>query len=581
MSDKKKIAGIGIAAAIVVVIIIAIFLSNNNAGNSKDNSADNGANNQTEEQVKQESTLTLVKGENGTADIYTSQFDSIDNVYSAKKSKSVLSQLETLQEENKYTAESPLFVYNAFGTNELSYYTSFETEMEAYLEYTVSTDDETIPEFTRTAEILSGEKVTKKHQYQLIGFVPGVQNYVTLRLFKEDGSLLEEHYFSGFTAELADEFDITVNVEDGTSDQALTEGLYAYFTMDNNAKEEGCDILCYDNDGIIRSVYPVKAYRAARIEQIGENLLYATSNSKFALVSKLGQVLRTYVIGDYSYHHDYRYYEPSNTLYLLATNRKDENHYVEDLLLSLNLETGEYTETIDFKDLFPDMYGEAVANYDEDPTKTEAIDWIHHNSLTFVGSDNEMIFSSRELSAVISVTNILTKPEIKYIIADEFIFKGYEAEKYLLKKDTSDGDFKYQYGQHDVSYGADDSLEDGCYYLTMYDNNAGWSHSRPNLDWSGLEGVGTGLMASTNKGVSSYFYKYLVNEKEGTFKLVDSVALVYSGIVSNAGYVGDNIVTSSGTAKQYAEYDREGNLIRAFVSNRNNFNYRVIKYPFL
>lgn len=573
MSSKKAKWTVIVAVLVVCMIGAGIWF-----GMSK--KALNSGNN-SHSQEKEEKTLELVTSDDVSVEYYTSSFDSYDNIFSQKKSASVMRQIKELQENNAYTVEKPLLIRNAFGTNECSYYIAFNTDEEVYLEYSVSVPNSSISDFTRVAKIASGEAVTKEHSYQLIGFVPGVKNDITLRLYKEDGTLVQQQVFSGLTVEATNQIQTELETEDGTSSNELTDGLFAVFTSNVNQSDEGYDILCYDNDGILRSVYPVKAYRAVRIVQVGDNIMYAVSAHKLVLVSPLGQVLRTYTLGDYTYHHDYQYDEATNSLYLLANDKRDPNHYIEDIVISLNLETKEVKEVIDFKDLFPDMYPLAIPANDEDPNDKTSTDWIHFNSLSFVESANEMVFSSREYSAIISVKNVLTQPEIKYIIGDDFIFKGFESEKYLLDKDLSDGDFKLQYGQHDVMYEKDETLEEGCYYLTMYNNNAGWSNSRKDYDWSQVEGVGTGLMAASTPGVSSYYYKYLVNENEGTFRLVESFPVDYSGIVSNAGYVGENIVTSSGTAKVFAEYTKEGELIRKFYNGRQNFNYRVFKYDFL
>lgn len=575
MSSKKAKWAVIVAVLAICVIGAGIWVGIAMKASKTDNNR-----NSSTQKVK-EKTLQLVDSDGDSTEYYTSTFDSYDNIYSQKKSASVMRQIKELQEQHAYTAQNPLLIRNAFGTNECSYYIAFKTEEAVYLEYTVSAKESSIPDFTRVAKIASGEAVTKEHAYQLIGFVPGVENDVTLRLLNENGKLVKEHVLKGLTVEATNQIQAKLETEDGTSSSDLTDGLFAVFTSNVNQSDEGYDILCYDNDGILRSVYPVKAYRAVRIVQVGENIMYAVSAHKLALVSPLGQVLRTYTLGDYTYHHDYQYDEATNSLYLLANDLRDENHYIEDIVISLNLETKEVKEVIDFKDLFPDMYPLATPANDEDLNDKISTDWIHFNSLSFVGSANEMVFSSREYSAIIRVKNVLTKPEIKYIIGDDFIFKGFDSEKYLLGKDLANGDFKLQYGQHDVMYEEDENLEEGCYYLTMYNNNAGWSHSREDYDWSQVEGVGNGLMAASTPGVSSYYYKYLVNENEGTFRLVESFPVEYSGIVSNAGYVGENIVTSSGTAKVFAEYTKEGELIRKFYSGRQNFNYRVFKYDFL
>ena len=51
---------------------------------------------------------------------------------------------------------------------------------------------------------------------------------------------------------------------------------------------------------------------------------------------------------------------------------------------------------------------------------------------------------------------------------------------------TQNGDFTLQGGQHSVTYVEDDSLEDGQYYLYMFNNNIGFSESQPDFSWSSI-----------------------------------------------------------------------------------------------
>ncbi len=76
----------------------------------------------------------------------------------------------------------------------------------------------------------------------------------------------------------------------------------------------------------------------------------------------------------------------------------------------------------------------------------------------------------------------------------------------------------------------------------MFDNNIGISETRPDYDWSSI-----GLkVSSAVDGKNSKYYKYLVDENEGTFELVDSFKVPYSGYVSSAQETGDNVLVDSG-----------------------------------
>ena len=110
----------------------------------------------------------------------------------------------------------------------------------------------------------------------------------------------------------------------------------------------------------------------------------------------------------------------------------------------------------------------------------------------------------------------------------------------------------------------------------MFNNNIGISISNPEFDWSSI-----GLTANTAKdGETSYYYKYLVDENAGTFSMMDSFEVPYSGYVSSAQDLNENDVIDSGFAGVFAEYDAEHNLIASYTMDVEKFIYRVYKYSF-
>ena len=200
------------------------------------------------------------------------------------------------------------------------------------------------------------------------------------------------------------------------------------------------------------------------------------------------------------------------------------------------------------------------------------MDWIHLNSLSLM-EDDSLLVSARELSTIIKINKIYSQPEIDYMIGDESIYEGFDKELDLLLEKV--GEFTSQAGQHSVIYSDDDSLEEGCYYVTIYNNNFGNMVTRSNYDWSNIEGVGT-----YTKGTNSYFYKYLINENERTYTLVQKIDLPYSAIVSSVEYHDGHILSCSGRDGSFGEYDANGTLIRQYHFNVESHAYRVMKYSF-
>ena len=141
---------------------------------------------------------------------------------------------------------------------------------------------------------------------------------------------------------------------------------------------------------------------------------------------------------------------------------------------------------------------------------------------------------------------------------------------------TKDGSFTIQGGQHSVTYVKDDTLKEGQYYLYMFNNNIGYSETRPAFDWSS-----TGLTETSAKdGSTSYYYKYLVDENNRTFKLADSFKVPYSGYVSSVQEISGNVLADSGFAGEFREYNKEHKLIASYKMNAEKFIYRVYKYQF-
>ena len=109
----------------------------------------------------------------------------------------------------------------------------------------------------------------------------------------------------------------------------------------------------------------------------------------------------------------------------------------------------------------------------------------------------------------------------------------------------------------------------------MYNNNYQGARTRPKFNWKNYKGTGT-----YEKGSNSYYYKYLVNDENKTYELVDQVALPYSSIVSSVEEFKNHLVTSSGMSHCFDEYDQEGKLIRQFNYTSKKYAYRVFKYDF-
>lgn len=230
---------------------------------------------------------------------------------------------------------------------------------------------------------------------------------------------------------------------------------------------------------------------------------------------------------------------------------------------------------LDTEDVLPNIKN--IATQEENGglnySGTTDLDWIHVNSFDFV-DDDSLILSSREQSSLIKVSNIYEKPELDYIIHYGTLYKGSGYEDKLL---TRKGNLVAPAGQHTVTVEKDNSLPDGQYYIYMFNNNYGRATAFPEFDWSSYKDLSP---SSNPKTGTSYYSKYLVDEKNGTYTLAQEFKLPYSSIVSSVQHLDGNIPYSSGRSKIFGEYDKDGNLIKSFRYDAQQFSYRVLKYNF-
>lgn len=515
-------------------------------------------------------TIGLVRNEEIEAD----KDDHFDYIYTEEFQTACNEGINLIKGQGSYTVETPLAIINPYGTLTNSLYLYFNTEEEYEVEYTISAEN--TPNFTRTLYNGKENNLTKEHEYSLIGFVRNTKNTITLRLKNKSGIVKKE---VTFTVDMPDYYTQPIpeiEVTKGTSKVEVSEGLYALLGYE---MRESSKTLLVDNDGILRAELLTNAYRMDEVKIVGDKILYPNAYNQFVVMNRLGRLESFYSFDSkkYEQHHDFEYDEATNSLIILVNDK--EANSIEDIVLQMDLATGESKEVLDFKKLFPEIYQKAALYTGENVYGGEEIDWIHLNSIS-ITPDGTFLFSSRELNTVIAIHDLYTSPSIKYLIGNHLVWENTQYSNLAYAKV---GDFIDTAGQHTANYGGNEGLDEGQYYVTIYNNNylrnVGAEEMQDRLLKSG-EFSGVGENEKDKAAEYSYYYKYLVDENTGTYELILKIPVDYSAVVSSAQDYTGNIVVNSGRVGSVAEYDVDGALINHIKYNVDRHCYRAFKFSF-
>ena len=465
-----------------------------------------------------------------------------------------------------WTASQPLAILNPYGTGSNGLYLYFETDLATTVRYTVQVEG--LPDFSATAADASGKDYTKAHEFQLIGLVPGEVNQVTLTVEGKWGNTRQTIHFSVEMPATRSGYATRLEVTEGDSAEAQAEGLFAMMRV-NGFLGYG---FFFDNEGVLRYEMVLEGYGLDRVLFYGDEILTCVSSSKLARINGLGQVTWVCELGGYDLHHDIGWGAEGEVL-ALAEERGNET--VEDRLLSIDLETGEVTELVNFSTFLQDYYDitRPVAATDDFFWQAGERDWIHLNSLQYLPDSDSVVLSSRETSTILKVAGLHGTPALDWLAGDERVWEGTAYEDACLEQA---GDFVPQYGQHCVEYYADGE-EEGVYYLSLFNNNYLSINSR-DLELETADSVGRGLY--DGEDVTSQVYIYRIDENQRTFALEESFDVPYSSIVSNGSLCGEggHWTVNSGVAMVFGEYDQNGVLIREYAYECTMQNYRTFKY---
>lgn len=347
---------------------------------------------------------------------YIDKNESID-IYSTNYRKVIREKLDKLINQS-YSINSPLIIYNMYGTNNLSVNIYYSTPKKSTTSYTISVDDINIDDFTKTID----DEYKINHKYQIVGLVSGYINNIKIISTTKDGVVTKKNY--EIDLRNVDNSKNILSIEDTDNNSQLVDGLYA-ITRDKY-------ISIYDNNGVIRSEISTLNYHSNRI-LFDNNMYINVSKTKIVKINNLGEVIDSYNTGDYYIGNDYILDNKGNIL-VLGSNKKYKT--VNDQIIKINLKTHEITNIIDFTKLFNSYY-----------EKNNNKNWLYLNSIDY--SNNSIIVSSKKLSSIIKIDNIYKKPNITYILGNKEIYNDTDLSKYIYNQT---GDFLTHTNQSDVKF---------------------------------------------------------------------------------------------------------------------------------
>ncbi len=514
--------------------------------------------------------------------VTTTEFNSVNEVYSEKKSAQVQEMLASIKKNRAFTADKAFWAYNPYGTNRNAMYLYFKTDGNCYCRYTISVDDPDIPDFTRTALPATGGKMSKEHEYQIIGLVAGKKNYITLNLYTSGDKLSETRTYSVSVPESGVQAGGKLKTITGRSKTTISNGLYVVFQdgkqVGGNRKKlkkkkaaKQYAILLYDNSGILRGEIPTDGYVGRNLEQVYGTLLYASGRTKISQVNALGQVTNTVSLGGYRQTGEFAYDGYGNVFVIASRNAKKATP--KSKVIAVSLDDGAVKEHVDMDTLFKNVYKKAVKKAGK-----KNVDWVGLNSVQVTGA-NQLLLSSKKLSSIIKVSNTSSLlPKIDYILADKRIYRNYKgllkkvlskssgeveeegpeetpAVRNILKKTKTPEAFASQYGQEDISY--KEGSAEGQGRIALLNCNAG---------------------NYAKKNGKSYYYRYLIDEATGTYQLQKDHALDQTKKDGNFVAEKDFYIYCCSDGKYFVESDWDSKAIKQFSTGQRP--YRVYKEDF-
>mgnify|MGYP003046988641 FL=1 len=508
--------------------------------------------------------------------VVTREYGSVDTIYNKAKSAAAEDMLTDIKKKRDYSEEDPLWAYNPYGTNPESLYMYFKSKGRFYCRYTVSVDDDKIPDFTRTLDNGASGNVAMEHEYQIIGLVPDKTNYLIFRLYNKKDELANTLYYKVDMPKSYSGAQTILKLEEGRSKTPLQNGLYTVFAGTGTKKQA---VLLYDNSGVLRGEFPTKEI-GYNMEQIYDTLVYEVDDNTLARVNELGQVVDCLEI---PLHHIYGEfaYDGAGAVYVLA--QPVQRSQSLGSVVKVEVNSGDVSDALDLSDI-PSLV-KLVKRADKSG-KLKGRNYMAPDSVQVTGI-NQLLLGSSKYSTIMKVSNVNSlMPKLDYMMTDQKLWnisgKGKAMKrlrKKLLTKALADGQaeptqatpivnsildsgktttpelFRSQYGQNALVVEKSSNLAEGQYYVGMLNNNAG-----------------RGTSGQKN---NSYYYKYLVDESAGTYALLEKERLTWNEKGGNVTPYDESFLYCRSGDHIFEETGKDGRQIRSF--HVKGTLYRVYK----
>lgn len=508
--------------------------------------------------------------------VVTREYGSVAAIYNKAKSAAAEDMLTDIKKKRDYSEEDPLWAYNPYGTNPESLYMYFKSKGRFYCRYTVSVDDDKIPDFTRTLDNGASGNVAMEHEYQIIGLVPDKTNYLIFRLYNKKDELANTLYYKVDMPKSYSGAQTILKLEEGRSKTPLQNGLYTVFAGTGTKKQA---VLLYDNSGVLRGEFPTKEI-GYNMEQIYDTLVYEVDDNTLARVNELGQVVDCLEI---PLHHIYGEfaYDGAGAVYVLA--QPVQRSQSLGSVVKVEVNSGDVSDALDLSDI-PSLV-KLVKRADKSG-KLKGRNYMAPDSVQVTGI-NQLLLGSSKYSTIMKVSNVNSlMPKLDYMMTDQKLWnisgKGKAMKrlrKKLLTKALADGQaeptqatpivnsildsgktttpelFRSQYGQNALVVEKSSNLAEGQYYVGMLNNNAG-----------------RGTSGQKN---NSYYYKYLVDESAGTYALLEKERLTWNEKGGNVTPYDESFLYCRSGDHIFEETGKDGRQIRSF--HVKGTLYRVYK----